>query len=78
VSASDIAHSLEEIIRRVHAKGSVVILVRQWPPSDEAAFAAVERKADSSVTWYSDVYYEGRLRPEYDSGDRAHLNAVRT
>jgi acyl-CoA thioesterase I len=78
VSASDIARSLEQIIRRIRAKGSAVILVRQWPPSDEVAFAAVERKADSFVTWYSDVYYEGRLRPEYDSGDHAHLNAAGT
>jgi acyl-CoA thioesterase-1 len=76
-SAGDIAHSLEEIIRRVRAKGSAVILVRQWPPSD-AAFAAVEQSADSFVTWYSDVYYEGQLRPEYDSGDHAHLNAAGT
>jgi acyl-CoA thioesterase-1 len=41
-SAGNIAQSLEEIIRRVRAKGSAVILVRQWPPSDAAAFAAVE------------------------------------
>jgi hypothetical protein len=34
--AGDIARSLEEIIRRVHAKGSAVILVRQWPASDAA------------------------------------------
>jgi lysophospholipase L1-like esterase len=36
-SAGDIAQSLEEIIRRVRAKGSAVILVRQWPASDAAA-----------------------------------------
>jgi hypothetical protein len=77
-SAGDIAQSLEEIIRRVRAKGSAVILVRQWPPSDAAAFAAVEQSADSFVTWYTDVYYEGKLRPEYDSGDHAHLNAAGT
>jgi acyl-CoA thioesterase-1 len=78
VSDGDIAHSLEEIIRRVRAKGSAVILVGQWPPSNAAAFAAVEQSADSFVTWYSDVYYEGNLRPEYDSGDHAHLNAAGT
>ena len=77
-SDGDIAHSLEEIIRRVRAKGSAVILVRQWPPSDAGAFAAVEQSSDSFVTWYSDVYYEGKLRPEYDSGDHAHLNAAAT
>ena len=77
-SAGDIAHSLEEIIRRVRAKGSAVILVRQWPPSDAGAFSAVEQSADSLVTWYSDVYDEGKLRPEYDSGDHAHLNAAGT
>jgi acyl-CoA thioesterase-1 len=77
-SAGDIAQSLEEIIRKVRVKGSAVILVRQWPPSDAAAFAAVEQSADASVTWYSDVYYEGKLRPEYDSGDHAHLNAAGT
>jgi acyl-CoA thioesterase-1 len=77
-SAGDIAHSLEEIIRRVRAKGSAVILVRRWPPSDAAAFAAAEQSADSFVTWYSDLYYEEKLRPEYDSGDHAHLNAAGT
>ncbi len=77
-SAGDIAHSLEEIIRRVRAKGSAAILVRQWPPSDAAAFDAVQQSADSFVTWYSDVYYEEKLRPEYDSGDHAHLNAAGT
>ena len=30
------------------------------------------------LTWYFDVYYEGKLRPEYDSGDHAHLNAAGT
>jgi acyl-CoA thioesterase I len=77
-SAEDIARSLDEIIRRVRAKGSAVILVREWPPSDAAAFAGVEQSADSFVTWYSDVYNEGKLRPEYDSGDHAHLNAAGT
>ena len=43
-----------------------------------AAFAAVEQSAGSFVTWYSDVYYEGKLRPECDSGDHAHLNAAGT
>ena len=42
-SAGDIAQSLQEIIRRVRAKGSVVILVRQWPQSDAAAFAGSSR-----------------------------------
>ena len=77
-SADDIAHSLDEIIRRVRAKGSAAILVREWPPSDAAAFAAVEQSADSFVTWYSDVYDGGKLRQEYDSGDHAHLNAAGT
>ena len=77
-SAGDIAQSLQEIIRRVRAKGSAVILVRQWPQSDAAAFAGVEQSADSLVTWYSDVHYDGKLRPEYDSGDHAHLNAAGT
>jgi hypothetical protein len=77
-SAGDIAQSLEEIIRRVRARGSAVILVRQWPASDAAAFAAVEQSADSFVTWYSGVYNDGNLRPEYDSGDHAHLNAAGT
>ena len=77
-SADDIARSLDEIIRKVRAKGSAVILVREWPPGDAAAFAAVEQSADSFVTWYSDVNYGGKLRPEYDSGDHAHLNAAGT
>jgi len=77
-SAGNIALSLEEIIRRVRAKGSAVILVMQWPPTDAAAFAAVQQRADSFATWYSDLYYDGKLRPEYDSGDHAHLNAAGT
>jgi lysophospholipase L1-like esterase len=77
-SPGDIAHSLEEMIRRVRAKGSAIILVMQWLPSDVAAFAAVQHSADSFVTRYSDLYYEGKLRPEYDPGDHAHLNAAGT
>ena len=77
-SADDIAHSLEEIIRRARAKRSAVMLVKEWPASDAAAFAAAEQSADSFVTWYSDVYDGERLRPEYDSGDHAHLNAAGT
>ena len=78
-SAGDIARSLAEIIRRVRAKGSAVILVRQWLPGDDVAFAAVQQSADSFVNWYSDdLYYNGKLRPEYDSGDHVHLNAAGT
>lgn len=76
--ADNIARDLGEIIRRVRAKGSAVILVRQWPERDEPAFAEVQQSADSFVIWYSSVYYNGRLRPEYDSGDHAHLNAAGT
>ena len=42
-SADDIARSLDEIIRRVRAKGSAVILVREWSPGDAAAFAGSSR-----------------------------------
>src|SRR5215471_18698967 len=52
-SAPEIASSLAEIIRRVRAKGSAIILVRQWPQSDEAVFAAVQQSADALVSWYS-------------------------
>jgi acyl-CoA thioesterase I len=52
-SPSDIASSLAEIIRRVRAKGSAIILVRQWPQSDEATFAAVQQSADAVVSWWA-------------------------
>jgi acyl-CoA thioesterase I len=78
-SEADIAHSLGEIIRRVHAMGSLAMLVRTWRPSDAAAYAEVQQAADSFVTWYSDVHYQnGPLRPDYDSGDGSHLNAAGT
>ena len=63
-SPADIAISLGEIIRRVRAKGSAVILVRQWAASDAAAFSAIQQSADALVTWYSDLYPGGKLRPE--------------
>jgi len=78
-SPPDIASSLAEIIRRVRAKGSVIILVREWPQSDDAAFAAVQQSADAVVSWWSsDLYSNGHVRPEYDSGDHSHLNAAGT
>ena len=77
-SPSDIASSLAEIIRRVRAKGSAIILVRYWPQSD-AAFAAVQQSADAVVSWWSsDLYSNGYVRPEYDPGDHSHLNAAGT
>jgi acyl-CoA thioesterase I len=79
-SPSDIANSLAEIIRRVRAKGSVIILVRSWLRSDDAAFAAVQQSADAVVSWWSDLWFprSGLVRPEYDSGDHSHLNAAGT
>jgi len=78
-SPSDIASSLAEIIRRVRAKGSAIILVRAWRQSDEATFAAVQQSADAVVNWWSsDLYSNGYVRPQYDSGDHSHLNAAGT
>ena len=79
-SPADIASSLAEIIRRVRAKGSAIILVREWPQSDDAASALVQQSADALVSWWSsDLYSNGRgPRPEYDSGDHSHLNAAGT
>ena len=78
-SPPDIASSLTEIIRRVRAKGSAIILIRYWPQS-EAAFAAVQQSADAVVSWWSDLWFprSGLVRPEYDSGDHSHLNAAGT
>jgi acyl-CoA thioesterase-1 len=87
VSPPDIASSLAEIIRRVRAKNSAIILVRMWPESDEATFAAVEQSADAVVNWWSSSglwtigsgsWTDGRVLPEYDSGDHSHLNAAGT
>jgi acyl-CoA thioesterase I len=81
-SPSDIASSLAEIIRRVRAKGSAIILVRMWWQRDDAAFAAVQQSADAVVNWWSsDLWLPGEHngpRPEYDSGDHGHLNAAGT
>ena len=81
-SPSDIANSLAEISRRVRAKGSAIILVRQWPQSDEATFAAVQQSADAVVSWWASGLWlpgeHGGPRPEYDSGDHSHVNAAGT
>jgi acyl-CoA thioesterase-1 len=80
-SPTEIASSLAEIIRRVRAKGSAIILVRAWRQSDEAAFAAVQQSADAVVSWWSSDLYNNNgsgPRPEYDPGDHAHLNAAGT
>ena len=78
-SPSDIASSLAEIIRRVRAKGSAIILVRMWWQRDDAAFAAVQQSTDAVVNWWSsDLWPGGLVRPEYDSGDHSHLNAAGT
>jgi acyl-CoA thioesterase-1 len=78
-SPPEIASSLTEIIRRVRAKGSAIILVRYWRQGDEAPFAAVQQSADAVVNWWSsDLYSNGYVRPEYDPGDHAHLNAAGT
>src|SRR5215471_16753875 len=77
-SPPDIARNLTEIIRQLHAKGSAVIVIRHWPQNDDA-FAAVQRSADVVVSWYSSLYNNGSgPRPEYDSGDHAHVNAAGT
>jgi acyl-CoA thioesterase I len=79
LSPPDIARDLTEIIRQIHAKGSAVIVIRHWPPNDDA-FAAVQRSADVVISWYSSLY-NGPIsgpRPEYDSGDHSHVNAAGT
>ena len=76
-SPPDIARNLTEIIRQIHAKGSAVIVIRHWPQDDDA-FAAVQRSADLVVTWYPSLYNNKSPRPEYDSGDHAHVNAAGT
>ena len=85
-SPPDIASSLAEIIRRARTKGSAIILVRQWPESDEPTFAAVEQSADAVASWWSfglwtivgSSWMDGVVRPEYDPGDHSHLNAAGT
>ena len=70
-SPSDIASSLAEIIRRVRAKGSAIILVRHWRQSDEATFAAVQQSADAVVNWWSsDLYSNGYVRPGHCQVER--------
>ena len=78
-SPSNIASNLAEIIRQVRAKGSAIILARNWRQRDDAAFATVQQSADAVVNWWSsDLWPGGLVRPEYDSGDHSHLNAAGT
>jgi lysophospholipase L1-like esterase len=79
VLAGTIASNLAEIIGRLHAKGSSVILVRQWPLSDAASYAAASQSADVRAEWYAGTHSDnGFLRSEYNSGDGSHLNAAGT
>ncbi|MBV9587494.1 MAG: hypothetical protein JO213_21665 [Alphaproteobacteria bacterium] len=80
-SPSDIASSLAEISRRVRAKGSAIILVREWPQSDETTYAAVQQSANAVVSWWASGLWlpgEHGPLPQYDSGDHGHLNAAGT
>jgi acyl-CoA thioesterase I len=79
VLAGTIASNLAEIIGRLHAKGSSVILVRQWPLSDTASYAVASQSADVRAEWYAGTHSDnGSLRSEYNSGDGSHLNAAGT
>jgi acyl-CoA thioesterase I len=71
-SPPEIASSLAEVIRRIRAKGSAIILVKQWPHREDAIFAAVQQSADAVVGW---IYEYGLFwvpdLPEYASGNTA-------
>lgn len=81
-SPAEIAASLGEIVAKLRAKGSAVILVRKWAPADAAAFSAVTQSVDAYVDWYQGFYLgqgpHPGPRPEYDSGDGEHVNAAAT
>jgi acyl-CoA thioesterase I len=74
-SKADIAASLSEIVAKVRAKGSVVILVAC---SGDPAFSAVKQSADASVCWTQGMStpIPGGPLPQYNSGDGEHFNAA--
>jgi acyl-CoA thioesterase-1 len=77
-SAATVAGYLGTIVSRLRARGAAVILNRQWPPPDDAAFAAVVQSANAFAApgqGLSKGFRQGPL-PEYDSGDGEHLNAA--
>jgi len=77
-SPADIAANLGEIVAKVRAKGSAVILARQWPPKDEAAFAGLAQSVDADVDWWGGLVANGKPLPQYDSGDGEHINPAAT
>jgi acyl-CoA thioesterase I len=77
-SPADIAANLGEIVAKIRAKGSAVILARSWPPKDEAAFAGLAPSVDAYVDWWRGLVANGKPLPQYDSGDGEHINAAAT
>jgi len=77
-SPADIAANLGEIVAKVRAKGSAVILSRMWPPKDEAAFSGLSPSVDAYVDWWGGLVANGKPLPQYDSGDGEHVNAAAT
>jgi acyl-CoA thioesterase-1 len=74
-SQADIAASLSEIVAKVRAKGSIVVLVTC---SGDPASSAVRQSADASVCWTQGMRtpIPGGPLPQYDSGDGEHFNAA--
>jgi acyl-CoA thioesterase-1 len=77
-SPTEIAASLSAIVTKIHAKGSAIILARSWPRTDEAAFAGLAPSVDAYVNWWAGFVVNGKMLPQYDSGDGEHINAMAT
>jgi acyl-CoA thioesterase-1 len=82
IPPSNIAANLIQIINKVRAKGSSVILMHMWYQADEAYFAQAIQSADGYTRWFRGFVVPGTkpfvIRPEYDSGDGEHPNAAFT
>jgi acyl-CoA thioesterase-1 len=76
-SREEVALDIDNVVNALHARQSLVILVRRWGSAPTTAFDAIIAKADLYVEWFSGLTAgPSVLRPEYDSGDGEHLNAV--
>jgi lysophospholipase L1-like esterase len=77
-SPPTVAGYLGTIVSKLRARGSAVILLRQWPPPDDGNFAAVMQSVNAFVApglGLSQGFHKGPL-PQYDSGDGEHFNAA--
>ena len=65
-SPTEVAFNLSELIDALHARGSLVILVRRWGDAAVPSFAGTINKADLFVAWWTGLSAgPAVVRPEY-------------